>query len=134
MNDKTIEIIMMLLGQLKDNDIDIERLQEISDHLAVHGYSDGDIEEAMEWLFDKVNFMAVDNSDIQEHGERSMRVLHDYERMRISPEVYGYILRLKNLSIISGAQMEKILDYCLMMGDQITIEDIDGIIANILLR
>ena len=125
---------MMLLGQLKENDIDVDRLQEISDHLAVHGYSEGDIEEAMEWLFEKVNFMTVDNSDVHEHSERSMRVLHDYERMRITPEVFGYILRLKNLSIITGAQMEKVIDYCLMMGDQITIEDIDSIIANILLR
>ena len=57
MNDKTIEVIIMLLGHLRENDLDVESLKDFSESLVVHGYNEHDVSEALGWLFDKLNFM-----------------------------------------------------------------------------
>ena len=132
MNDKTIEVIIMLLGHLRENDLDVESLRDFSETLVVHGYNEHDVAEALGWLFDKINFMTVSSTEIAEQKAESVRILHDYERMKIPPEAYGYLLRLRNLSVISGSQMEKIIDYCVLAGENVTESDIDEIMANIL--
>jgi len=134
LNDKTIEVIIMLLGHLRENDLDVESLKDFSESLVVHGYNEHDVAEALGWLFDKLNFMTVSSTEIAEQKEESVRILHDYERMKIPPEVHGYLLRLRNMSVISGSQMEKIIDYCVLAGDNVTESDIDEIMANILFR
>lgn len=134
MNDKTIELIIMLLGHLRENNLDVESLKEFSESLVIHGYNEHDVAEAMGWLFDKLNFMTVNSTEISEQKEDSVRILHDYERIKISPAVFGYLLKLKHLSIIKGAQMEKIIDYCVLAGDSITESEIDEIMAAILFR
>ena len=134
MNDKTIEVIIMLLGHLRENDLDVESLKDFSESLVVHGYNEHDVAEALGWLFDKLNFMTVSSTEIAEQREESVRILHDYERMKIPPNVHGYLLRLRNMSVISGSQMEKIIDYCVLAGDNVTESDIDEIMANILFR
>ena len=78
--------------------------------------------------------MTVSSTEIAEQREESVRILHDYERMKIPPNVHGYLLRLRNMSVISGSQMEKIIDYCVLAGDNVTESDIDEIMANILFR
>ena len=74
--------------------------------------------------------MTVNSTEIAEQKEGSVRILHDYERIKISPDVYGYLLKLKNMSIINGSLMEKIIDYCVLAGDRVTESDIDEIMAN----
>ena len=134
MNDKTLELITLLLGHLRENNLDVESLKEFSESLVIHGYNEHDVAEALGWLFDKLNFMTVNSTEIAEQKEDSVRILHDYERIKISPEVYGYLLKLKNMSIITGSLMEKIIDYCVLAGDKVTESDIDEIIATILFR
>ena len=54
--------------------------------------------------------------------------------IKISPDVYGYLLKLRHMSIITGSLMEKIIDYCVLAGDRVTESDIDEIMATILFR
>jgi len=124
----------MLLGHLRENDLDVESLKDFSESLVVHGYNEHDVAEALGWLFDKLNFMTVSSTEIAEQKEKSVRILHDYERMKIPTNVQGYLLRLRNMSVINSPQMEKIIDYCVLGGDNVTESDIDEIMANILFR
>ena len=132
MDDKTIEVIIKLLSHLRDNDLDTDSLKEFSESLVIHGYNEHDVAEALGWLFEKLNFMTVKSTEIAEQGSDSIRVLHDYERIKIPPDVYGYLLKLKNMSIITASQMEKIIDYCVMAGDMVNESDVDEVVANIL--
>jgi uncharacterized protein Smg (DUF494 family) len=132
-NEKTIEILIQLLGHIKENDLDVESLSEFSESLVTRGYNEREVAEALSWLFDKLNFLTVKSTEIAEQKQESVRILHDYERLKISPEVYGYLLRLKALSVINGAQMEKVLDYCMLLGADTLLEtEIDEIVASIL--
>ena len=133
MNEKTIEILIQLLGHIKENDLDVESLSEFSESLVTRGYNEREVSEALSWLFEKLNFLTVKSTEIAEQKQESVRILHDYERLKISPEVYGYLLRLKALSVINGAQMEKVLDYCMLLGADTLLEtEIDEIVASIL--
>ncbi|MDP2982624.1 MAG: DUF494 family protein [Candidatus Latescibacter sp.] len=133
MNEKTIEILIQLLGHIKENDLDVESLSEFSESLIIRGYNEREVAEALSWLFDKLNFLTVKSTEIAEQKQESVRILHDYERLKISPEVYGYLLKLKALSVINGSQMEKVLDYCMLLGaDTLEESEIDEIVASIL--
>ncbi len=133
MNDKTIEILIQLLGHIREHSLDLESLSEFSESLAVRGYNENEIAEALGWLFEKFNLPAMESTDIIEQKKESVRVLGDYERMRISPETYGYLLKLRSMLVINGPQMEKVMDYCMLVGPQpITESDIDEIVAHVL--
>ena len=133
MTDKTIEILIFLLGYLKENNFDVESLSEFSENLVVSGYNENDVAEALGLLLERRNFVPVNVNEITEQKDTSIRMLNDFERIKIPPEVYGYLLKLRTMSVMSGAQMEKIIDYCMFMNLQkITESDINEIVATIL--
>lgn len=133
MNDRTIEILIQLLGHIKEHSLDIDSLSDFSEALVIRGYNENEIAEALGWLFERFNLQTADASDIVEQKKESVRVLGDFERLKISPRVYGYLLKLQSLSVITGSQMERVIDYCMLLGsDAVSEVDIDEIVANIL--
>ena len=133
MTDKTVEILIFLLGYLKENNFDIEALNEFSENLIMSGYNANDITEALSIIVEKHNFESVRLVKFNEQKDTSIRVLNDFERMKIPSKVYGYIVKLKTISIISGEQMERVIDYCMLVDSQkITESDIDEIVANVI--
>ena len=133
-DDKTLEVIIKLLSHLREHDLDPESLKEFSDSLVFLGYNEHDVAEALGWLFEKLNFMSAKLTDITDQHTGSVRILHDYERMKIPTGIYGYLLKLKNLSIINSSQMEKIIDFCVMGSDTVTESDIDEMVATIIFQ
>jgi len=133
MNNKTIEILMFLLGYLKENNFDDESLNEFSENLVVNGYNENDVAEALGLLLEKLNYIPVDTTELSEQKKTSFRVLSDFERTRIPPDIFGYILKLKSLSLITGTQMERILEFC-MVNDmhRISEDDINELVAALL--
>jgi Smg protein len=132
-NEKTIEILIQLLGHIRDNSFDMESLNEFTENLVDRGYNEREVSEAIGWLFDRFNLLAAQSSDAAEPSVNSVRVLHDFERMKIPPEAYGYLLKLRSLGIIDGSRMEKVIDYFMVVGfEGITERDIDDIVATIL--
>ena len=133
MNNKIIEILIQLLGHLKEHDMDVDSLSDFSEGLITHGYDEIDVLEALNWFLEKLNTHTVRSTEVLEQGEKSVRILHEYERINIPPDVYGYLLKLKSLSVITSSQMEKILDYYILVGPNFLNEsDINEIVANIL--
>jgi len=131
--NKTIEILIYLLGYLKDNSFDVESLSEFSENLIGSGYTENDIAEALGLLLEKYNVLPAHSSEIAEQDEKSVRILCDFERLKISPEVYGYLLKLRALTIINGAQMERIIDYCMFVDSRkITESDVNEFLAALL--
>lgn len=133
MNDKMIEILIHLLGHLKDHNLDSDSLNDFSDGLITSGYDENEIIEVINWFLSKMNSRPVVSVDILEQKSRSIRVLHDYERLNISTETYGYLLKLKSLAVITGVQMEKVLDYLLLLAPyRVSDDELNEIIANVL--
>lgn len=132
-NDKTIEILIQLLGHIKDHSLDVESLNEFSENLVSRGYNEREVAEALGWLFERFNLLAMQSSDSAKPSGESVRMLHEYERMKISPAIHGYLLKLRSMEIIDAPRMEKVIDYCMLLGaDEITENDIDEIVASII--
>ena len=133
MNDKTLEILIQLLGHIKDHSLDMESLSDFSESLVIRGYNENEIAEALGWLFEKFNLPAIESTDIIEPKKESIRVLSDYEQVKLSPRIYGYLLKLQSLSVINSQQMEKIIEYCMFLAPNVATEsEIDEIVANVL--
>lgn len=133
MNDRVIEILIHLLGHLKDHDMDTDSLSEFSDGLVTRGYDEREVIEAIQWFLEKLSSRTVLTTDVIEQRKGSVRVLHDFERMNIPPDTYGYLLKLKSMGVINGAQMEKILDYYLLVGNSVHNEsDINEVVADVI--
>jgi uncharacterized protein Smg (DUF494 family) len=132
-NDKTIEILIQLLGHIKENNLDVESLNEFSERLVNRGYNEREVAEALGWLFDRFSMPALQSSDAAAPAGGAVRVLHDYERTKITPDVYGHLLKLQSLGALNGPRMEKVIDYCMLFGtDGITESDIDELVASFL--
>lgn len=133
MNNKTIEILIFLLGYLKENNFDDDSLSEFSENLIVNGYNENDVAEALGLLLEKLNFVQVRSTEISEQKNTSFRLLSDFERLRIPSDIYGYIMKLRSMSLINGTQMEKVIDYCMFMEQQkINESEINELVAAIL--
>ena len=132
-DDKTIEILIQLLGHIRDHNLDVESLNEFSENLVSRGYNEREISAALGWLFERFNLLAMQSSEAAEPSGESVRVLHEYERMKISPDIYGYLLKLRSLGIIDASRMEKVIDYCMLFSaNGMSENDIDEIVASIL--
>ncbi len=133
MNNKTIEILIFLLGYLKENSFDDDSLSQFSENLIVSGYSESDVADALGLLLEKLNYVPMKSAELSVQKDTSTRMLSDIERMSIPPDAYGYILKLRSLSLISGAQMERVIDYCMFTAsNKIAENEINEIVAEII--
>jgi uncharacterized protein Smg (DUF494 family) len=129
MQDRVIEIIVYLVNEMRNNkslgDIDLKTLEE-------GGYTQAEISSAFSWLFDK---LAVGN-EILPHVEgpvdRSYRILHEVERMVITPEAQGYLIQLRELGILDDRMVEAVIDRAMMSGyTRIGLEETRVIVASL---
>jgi len=133
MTNKTIEILMFLLGYLKEHNFDDESLSDFSENLVVNGYNENDVAEALGLLLEKHSLASMKPSEVSTRRQTSVRMLSEYERIKVTPDVYGYLLRLHSLNIIDGTQMERIIDYCMFIEqERLNEEEINEIVATVL--
>lgn len=112
MYERIIEIILLLVNELKSSkqlsDIDVA-------FLARSGYTDSEISSAFSWLFDR---LGDDQAVVQGRraSDSSHRVLHEAERMVITPEAYGYLLQWHDLGLLSNEEMEMLIERIMAAG------------------
>jgi len=127
--EKIIEIIVYLLGELKENkqlgEDDMRNLSKL-------GYTQNEINTAFSWIYSKIYAGEKIFAD-EKPGSRSHRMLHEAEKNIITPDAYGYLLQLRELGLISDMDMEIIIDKIMIAGYNVTNEDIKIIIGAYLL-
>ncbi len=114
MYEKIVEIIAFLMSELNSNhSISETTFKDLSNQ----GYTDTEISAAFGWLADRsqIQEQLIESIDAQKH---SFRILHEFEQMYISPEVYGYFLQLFQLDVLTHDQIETVIERCLMSGMQ----------------
>ena len=133
MNDRTLEILIHLLGYLKEHNFDFDGLGDFSDYLIGNGYTEYEVAEAVDVLLDKFAGLTAQSSEIAVRKETSVRVLNEYERLKIPSSIYGYLIKLQSLGLVTPMHIERIIDYCLFLDSfNITEEDINEVLASII--
>ncbi|HWP82655.1 MAG TPA: DUF494 family protein [Bacteroidota bacterium] len=119
MHERIVEIILFLVSELKSN----KQLSEIDvSFLSKSGYTASEISSAFSWIFER---MTVGQSIVHQKGqsESSFRVLHDAERMVITPEAYGYLLQWRQLGLLTNDEIESIIERIMAAGFSVVGEE-----------
>ena len=130
MQEKIVEILMYLIGELRNNipisDIDLSVLSK-------KGYSTTEISTAFNWLFEKIADGSNIITDIAESSPHSHRVLHDAERSVINAEAYGYLIQLRELGIITEMDIEMLIDRIMMSGYMtVEVNEVKSMVAQLM--
>jgi uncharacterized protein Smg (DUF494 family) len=132
MQEKIVEILIYLIGELRKDtpigEIDLTVLSK-------NGYTAAEISTAFNWLYEKISDgenLAIDQAKSSPH---SHRVLHDAERMVISPDAQGFMIQLRELGLINEADIEVIIDRIMLSGyATINLEEMKSQVAIVLLE
>lgn len=129
MHERIIEIIVYLVNEMRNNkalgEIDVKALEE-------GGYTQAEIGAAFSWLFEKLAVSDQIGPRVERQVERSYRILHDVERMIITPEAQGYLIQLRELGILNDAMVETVIDRAMMSGyTNIGLEETRVIVASL---
>jgi uncharacterized protein Smg (DUF494 family) len=135
MDQRIVEILIYLIGEIQSRRLELDEVEIISDDLVKRGFTENEISTAITYLFDRIH-----KRDLQWKTETeqcywpfSERVLHEVERMVLTPESYGYLLQLKHLGLIDALELEQIIERSLLMGNgRIGIDDLKIIVASYL--
>ena len=131
MYERVVEIILMLMNELKSNkqlaDVDVSTLSK-------SGYTPSEISTAFSWLFDQISTGREMMASGAPAGS-SHRVLHDAERMVISPEAHGYLLQWIDLGVLDQADAELIIEKVMAAGfSQVGLDEMKSFIAGMLFQ
>jgi Smg protein len=132
--DRVLEIVVLLMSHLKENQGQLDNLEEISDSLKSQGFTDNEISSAYSWVLDQLQ---VDSQFLYEASAplTSFRILSDRERQHFSTKSIGYLLQLKHVGVINEAQMEMVLERGSLIGQSpVDLEQIKIIIGTVLFR
>lgn len=133
MNERVVEILIYIMSEIRNNRKGSEELELLSKDLIQRGYTENEISSAFSWLLERMQ--SESEELVKSHGpitKYSFRHLHEIERSIISTEAYGYIVQLKELGIIDQVEVEQIIERAMMLGSQVSVEDIKSIVANML--
>lgn len=134
MNERVVEILVYIMSEIRGSRQVTTKLEMLSRDLLQRGYTENEISSAFSWLFDR--YRADFEELIRNSGptlENSFRILHDLERMVITPAAHGYLLQLRALGILDDAEIEQIIERAMMMGgSRIDENEIKSLIASTL--
>jgi uncharacterized protein Smg (DUF494 family) len=134
MNERVVEILVYIMNEMRGGKPAPNNLENISRDLLQRGYTENEISSAFSWLYERQegeNEEMIPLSGPTLQG--AVRVLHDLERVVISPGGYGYLLQLKHLGILSDAGMEAIIEHAMTLGPtRLSEEAIKALVATTL--
>jgi uncharacterized protein Smg (DUF494 family) len=135
MDQRIVEILMYVIGEIQSRRIDIDEIDGISDDLMQRGFSQREVATAFSLVASRLGRDRDRSQLSQPLGEHSHRVLHDVERIFVAPEAYGHLLQMVHLGVLSYLDVEALLERCLLMGNlNIGEEEMKMLVASHLLE
>ena len=134
MRNRILEIVVFLIDYMQGNKGRLANSDELSSLLSAEGYSEDEISSAYTWLLQR-----FDNAPEQYFSDfpvstSSIRILSQSERVQMSPEAYGFLLKLVSQSLISSEQCEIILERAAMIGPRsVSLDHIKLIAASVVM-
>lgn len=123
---RLMDLVVLVAELSQDGD---KSYRDLDEELATRGYTAEEIEQAMFWFSSR--------SDTPER-ERvllpsgAVRVPSELERMSVSGESYGYLLRLLNLGIMDLDQFERVIARAIPVGaEKIHVNEVKAIACSV---
>jgi uncharacterized protein Smg (DUF494 family) len=135
MNRRILEILTVVMKEIRENSFDEVDLQFIIDMLSERGFSDSEISSAMSWLMSHgENIDRLFASQATGVPRPLWRTLNEEEKRSISPDAFSYLFRLRELQLLGDNDVEAIIERAVKLQiPQINIEDMQDLIAIVVL-
>ena len=132
MKEKIVEIIVYLMSELRNN----TPLNEIDlSVLTNSGYTPTEISTAFSWLYEKIDVAENLPAEVARRSAHSRRVLHDAERLVITPDAFGYLVQLREIGLVTEMDIEAVIDRIMMAGYMsVGIPEIKTLVAALMLE
>jgi uncharacterized protein Smg (DUF494 family) len=116
MGSRVLEIVVYLMDHMRENQGALPAMDDLSTDLRGMGYTDTEISSAYSWVLDR--FESLHETFFEQFPAEhfSNRILTQYERLQLTTEAYGYLLKLMNLRVIDDQQFESILERAVIFG------------------
>lgn len=135
MNEKVVEILVYLMQEIRGAQGGFADLEILAEDLQNQGYTQQEINSALSWLFDRMQdgFEELFQDD-QGALPTSFRMLHDFEKMVLTPDAHGYLIQLRSLDLVDDLEVEQIIEKAMLLGaNQVTADDIKTIAGTFIL-
>lgn len=123
--NRVVGLVIHLLKEIRDQRIQLDDMDDVSDELLGQGYTESEIDAAMSWVYSRLedNQPAdlIYQSETQSH---SFRVLHNAEMSLIRADAYGLLLEMLNLRLLSIEDIEKIIERVMSYGTPVTSDEL----------
>ncbi len=132
MQERILEIIVYLLNELQQERKGLDKI-DLTRDLLVNGYTEGEVNLAFSWIFNHLKSTPQSriNSDIDYTDQ--FDDYPEFERLIISPDAYGFLLKLIQLGVIKENDIEMFIERAIAYGkDDISVDDLKSIVATIL--
>lgn len=103
---------------------------DLDKELTRRGYTTEEIEQAVFWYSSRGDDLGRDR--IAPVDPRAVRVIGEFERISISSDCYGYLMRLLNLGIMDLEQFERAIARAIPVGpEKMELNDIKAIACSV---
>jgi uncharacterized protein Smg (DUF494 family) len=118
MDQRIVEILMYVIGEIQSRRIRIDEIDGMSDELVQRGFSQREVATAFSLFTERLQGRDLGRVHYGPPlGQHAHRVLHEVERQYVSPEALGYVFQLTHLGILTYSDVEDIIERCIMMGN-----------------
>ena len=133
MGSRVLEIVVYLMDHMRENHGALPFMEDITGEFKGMGYTDAEVSSAYSWVLDRFESMHETFFEQFPSEHFSNRVLTQYERLQLTSEAYGYLLKLLNLHVIDDQQFESILERAVIFGPRlISLDQIKSLTSAVL--
>jgi Smg protein len=132
MQERILEIIVYLLNELQQERKGLDKI-DLTRDLLVNGYTEGEVNLAFSWIFNHLKSTPQNRIDSDIDYTDQFEDYPEFERLIISPDAYGFLLKLIQLGVIKENDIEMFIERAIAYGkDDISVDDLKSIVATIL--
>jgi Smg protein len=129
MRERFLDIVTLIARYMFEEGRGTEDEQAITDALVAEGYERRDVQEAFEWL-EQVAAARAGRPDDRAPDDGAARVLTPAEQLKINPQAFGFLIRLRQLGLADTLALERILERAMGVDtDEIGLDEVRAIAA-----
>jgi Smg protein len=131
MKDNVLDLLIYLFENYMNADEVVRPDREtLKCELDKAGFAERDVDRALQWLD---GLSGVQLGKVAEATTRAVRIFSRHEALHLDTDVRGYLMHLENISILSSAQRELVIDRLMALEtDDIDIEQVKWVVLMVL--
>lgn len=136
MNERVVEIIAYIVNEMNAGSFESDEayeLKNLSQKLVDSGYTENEISFAFSWILEKGKMNQSPKTRFS--LKQSHRILHDFEKVSITPEAYGYLIQLCEFDLIDQMEMEQIIEKAVLSSSSpVSISEMKDIVSTTIFK